>query len=235
MLIMSPFFSTRAGRARIAEDQRRIVHRRRADDQEVDIAAAVHDGGGRRGLQLIFLHAGLGARDHRLHRALAQHAGLAHAVEFLGAVDDDEVVQEVLGEHQFGVGQLLAQRVVLVDRQVIAMARVDLHQPDAAASPASVRAAARPSPGRTGRCGCGARPSPPPRPGGAPLRRGCRPSSRSWSARHRAAPARSSTARAIPNGRSAKSCRRRSSSGSGRPARSTASSLCSRILARSAA
>ena len=84
-------------------------------------------------LQLIFLHAGLGARDHRLHGALAQHAGLAHAVEFFRAVDDEEVVQEAFGEHQLGVRQAGAQRVVLVDRHVIFMTRVDLHQPDAAA------------------------------------------------------------------------------------------------------
>ena len=83
-------------------------------------------------LQLVFLHAGLGARDHRLHRVLAQHAGLAHAVELFLGVDHHEVVQEVLGEHELGVGQFLAQRVVLVDRHVVAVARVDLHQADAA-------------------------------------------------------------------------------------------------------
>ena len=47
---------------------------------------------------------------------------------------DEQLVQEVLGEHQFGVGQVLAQRVVLIDRHVVAVARVDLHQADAAAS-----------------------------------------------------------------------------------------------------
>src|SRR5471032_890217 len=49
--------------------------------------------------------------------------GLAYAVEFFGAVEDDEVMQEVLGEHQFDAGQFLAQRVVLIDRHVVGMAR----------------------------------------------------------------------------------------------------------------
>ena len=131
--MMSPFLQHAAGRARIAEDQRRIVHRGRADDEEVDVAAAFQDGGAGCGAQLVFLHARLGARHHRLHGVLAQHAGLAHAVELLGAVDRQQLVQEALGEDQLDVGQAFAQHVVLVDRQVVAVARIDLHQPDAAA------------------------------------------------------------------------------------------------------
>ena len=42
-------------------------------------------------------------------------------------------MEKALGEHQFRVGQILAQHVILVDRQIIAVPRVDLHQPDAAA------------------------------------------------------------------------------------------------------
>jgi len=37
--------------------------------------------------QLVFLHAGLGARDHGFHGFLTQHAGFADAVELFGAVD----------------------------------------------------------------------------------------------------------------------------------------------------
>ena len=65
--------------------------------------------------------------------SLAQHAGLAHAVELLLAVDRRELVQEALGEHELRVGQLLAQHVVLIDRQVVVVPRIDLHQADAAA------------------------------------------------------------------------------------------------------
>ena len=46
---------------------------------------------------------------------------------------DEQVVQEALGEDELGVGQVVAQHVVLVDRQVVLVARVDLHQADAAA------------------------------------------------------------------------------------------------------
>ena len=130
---MSPFCSTRAGRPRIAEDQRRVRHRRRADDQKIDIAAAFENGRARGGAQLVFLHARLRAGDHRLHGVLAQHARLAHAIELLGAVDRQQLVQKALGEDQLGVGQVVAQHVVLIDRQIIAMPRIDLHQPDAAA------------------------------------------------------------------------------------------------------
>ena len=73
------------------------------------------------------------ARDHRVHGVLAQHAGLAHAVELLGAVDRQQLVQKALGEDELRVGQILAQHVVLVHRHVIAVARIDLHKPDAAA------------------------------------------------------------------------------------------------------
>ena len=70
-------------------------------------------------------------RDHRLHGALAQHAGLAHAVELGRALDDDELVDQAAGEHDLGVGQAVAQIVVLVHRHVVLVARVDLDEPDA--------------------------------------------------------------------------------------------------------
>ena len=64
--------------------------------------------------------------------ALAQHAGLAHAAQLLLAVDHDELVHEALGKNELRVRQRLPQHVVLVDRQIIAVARVDLDKPDAA-------------------------------------------------------------------------------------------------------
>ena len=39
-----------------------------------------------------------------------------------------EVVQKSLGEDEFGAGQAVAQHVELIDRQIIAVPRVDLHQ-----------------------------------------------------------------------------------------------------------
>ncbi len=48
-------------------------------------------------------------------------------------MDHEQVVQETLGEDEFRVGQVVAQHVVLVDRQIVLVPRVDLHQPDAAA------------------------------------------------------------------------------------------------------
>ena len=110
---------------------RRVGHRRGADDEEVDVAAAVEDGGAGGGAELVFRHAGLGARDHRFHRALAQHAGLAHAAKLLLAVDHDQLVQEALGEDELSVRQRVAQHVVLVDGKVVVMPRVDLDQADA--------------------------------------------------------------------------------------------------------
>src|SRR5215208_608862 len=80
-------FEHAARRARIAEHQRRIFHRRRANDEEVDVAAALQDGGAGGRTQLVFLHAWFRARDHRMHGVLAELAGLAHAVELLLAVD----------------------------------------------------------------------------------------------------------------------------------------------------
>ena len=104
--MMSPFLQhARCDGRGLPNTMRRIGHRRRADDEEVDVAAAVEDGGAGRGAQLVFRHAGLGARDHRLHGALAQHAGLAHAVELLLAVHHHQLVQEALGEDELGVGQ----------------------------------------------------------------------------------------------------------------------------------
>ena len=101
--MMSPLGELAAGRPRIAEHHRRIRHRGRADDEEVDVAAAFQDGGAGRGAQLVFGDARLGARRHRVHGVLAQLAGHAHAVELFVAVHRQELVHEAPGEHQLGV------------------------------------------------------------------------------------------------------------------------------------
>src|SRR5262249_48799882 len=95
----------------------------------VDVAAAVENGGAGRRAQLVFRHAGLGARDHRLHGALAQQTGPAHAAQLLLAVHHNQLMQKAPGENELRVGQRLAQHVVLVDGEIIAVARVDLNEP----------------------------------------------------------------------------------------------------------
>ncbi len=98
-------------------------------------------------------------------------------------------------------GRIVAQHVVLVDRQVVVVARVDLHQPDAAALELQllqaldhdlgvVAAAAVAHVGE--RIGAFA----PRRP-----RHACRPSRTPASARRRAAPPRRTRSRATPSGR----------------------------------
>ena len=48
-------------------------------------------------------------------------------------MDRQQLVQETFGEDQLGIRQILAQHVVLVDRQIIRVPRIDLHQSNAAA------------------------------------------------------------------------------------------------------
>jgi hypothetical protein len=120
-------------RPRVAEDHRRVGHRRRADDQEVDLAAAVEDRVRRGRRELVLGHAGRGPLDERLHGRLAEPPGGAHAVELLLAVDDEQLVHDPVGQDELGVRELAPQRGVLVDGEVVAVARVDLEQPDPAA------------------------------------------------------------------------------------------------------
>ena len=126
------------GGPRIAEEHRRIRHRGRADDQKVDIAAALQHGGAGGAAQIGLGRARPGGRHHRRHGALAQHAGLAHAIELLGALDDDQLVDEAAGEHDLGLGQAGPQVVILIDRHVILVARIDLDQADASAREADL-------------------------------------------------------------------------------------------------
>ena len=65
-----------------------------------------------------------------VHGVLAKHAGFAHAVELFRAVDGKKFVQKALREDQFRFGQVLAQHVILIHRQVIAVPGIDLHQSD---------------------------------------------------------------------------------------------------------
>ena len=98
-------------------------------------------------------------------------------------------------------GSDCAQHVVLVDRQIIVVARVDLHQADAAALELELLEALDHHLGifavaAVAHVGQGVGAFPPRRP-----RHACRPWRRSASARRRAAPARRTRARATPNGR----------------------------------
>src|SRR5580765_5311019 len=67
--------------ARIAEDQCRIFHRRRADDREVDIAAAFEDRARRCGFELVFGYAGPATVCKRSQRVLTELARLTDALE----------------------------------------------------------------------------------------------------------------------------------------------------------
>jgi hypothetical protein len=60
-------------------------------------------------------------RDHRFHRPLAEHAGLAHSAALL-AVDDDQLVHS-FSENELRVGQRPPQHVVLADRQIVGVPR----------------------------------------------------------------------------------------------------------------
>src|SRR6266403_1015122 len=66
-------------------------------------------------------------------RSASVAPGLAHAIELLGALDDDQLVDEAAGEHDLGLGQARPQVVILIDRHVILVARIELDQADAAA------------------------------------------------------------------------------------------------------
>ena len=118
--MMSPFLQDAGGGARIAEHHRRVRHRRRPDDQKIDIAAAFEDGGARRRAQFVFFHAGLAratmafmASSHSLPALRTQSSSSALWI-------DEQLVQEAFGEDQLRVGKILAQHIVLVDRQVVA-------------------------------------------------------------------------------------------------------------------
>ena len=115
---------------RIAEDLRGVCHRGGADDEKIDVAAAFQDRGAGCGPQLILRHAGSRALNHRIHGVLAQLPGLADAVEFFIAVHREQLVHPAFGEDELGIGQILAQHVELVDRQIVLVPWIDLEQAD---------------------------------------------------------------------------------------------------------
>src|SRR5213594_1946254 len=58
-----PVFKYAAGGTGIAEDHRRILHRGRADNREVNVASSLEDRAGHGGFELIFSRAGPAAPD----------------------------------------------------------------------------------------------------------------------------------------------------------------------------
>ncbi len=48
-------------------------------------------------------------------------------------MDRKQLVQEALGEDEFGVRQVMSKYAILIDRHVVIVARIDLHQPYATA------------------------------------------------------------------------------------------------------
>ena len=122
---------------------RRVGHRRGADDEEVDVAVALQHRRAGGGPELVFRDAGPGAVGDRLHGVGAELARVADAVELLGAMHRQKLVHDPLGEDDLGLRQALLQIVVLVDRQIVLVAGVDLQQADAAAFQAELPDALR--------------------------------------------------------------------------------------------
>ncbi len=153
--------------------------------------------------------------------------------QLLLAVDHHQLVHEALGEHELGIRQRLAQHVVLVDRQIVVVTRVDLDEPDASALELELLEAldhdlgifAAAAVAHVGQ-----------RIGAFAARRlgnACRPSRRPASARRRAAPPRR-TAIACHSQWPVSHCMPPPKlQWLGPPGTITASSLCSRILSRS--
>src|SRR4029078_10976999 len=112
MLIMSPFFSTRDdGRglpkmsAGLSIGVEPMMRKSMSPPPSMIAAAAAAlvsssftPGLARPTLALVFLPAGLPPRHHRLHRALTEHASLAHAVQLFVGVNHHQLVQEVFRE-----------------------------------------------------------------------------------------------------------------------------------------
>ena len=131
--MMSPFRKNAAGGARVTKHLCGVRHRGRANDEKIDISTAFQDRRAGRGAQLILGHARPRAFDHRIHGVFAELAGASDAVEFFGAVHREQLVHPALREHELGARQALAQRVVLIDRQIVFVARVDFEEADTAA------------------------------------------------------------------------------------------------------
>ena len=121
---VAPLHAARRG-AGVAEDHPGPVHRGRADDQEVDLAAAFEDRARRGGLERVLRHARLGRLDHRQERRGAEVAGPPHPLQLGGALGDQKLVKEVSHELERGLRQPLGQGPVLVHRQIVTVPRVD--------------------------------------------------------------------------------------------------------------
>ena len=121
---VSPQQPARRG-PRVAEDHPRAVHRRRPDDQEIDLSPALEDRVRRRGFQGVLRHPRPRGVDHGLERRRAEIAGPADPLQFGGALDDEKLVEEI--PHQDGLrsGEGFGQRAVLVEREVVAVPGID--------------------------------------------------------------------------------------------------------------
>lgn len=110
---------------RRAEDQMRVVRRRGRENQEVDVASAAVDGARDRRPQILLGGSRSRSVDHGSERVGAELARHADALQFLVGLDAQQGVEDVVDEHDLGVRQCGGDRLVLVDRHVIAEARVD--------------------------------------------------------------------------------------------------------------
>jgi len=95
-----------------AEDQRGISHRRRADDREVDVAAAFENCAGCGGFELIFGHVRFAARRECPHRGFTEFSRLANTLQLFAALFVDQLVYEARLEAKIGIGQRFSERIV---------------------------------------------------------------------------------------------------------------------------
>ena len=79
-------------RTRIAEDQCRIFHRRRADDREVDITAAFENRARCGGFELVFGHAGSATVCRALAARFTQFSRLTDALKLFVALLVDQLM-----------------------------------------------------------------------------------------------------------------------------------------------
>src|SRR5262245_59495142 len=126
-------FEHAAGRTRVTEDHRRIFHRRRADDCEIDVAATFEDGTGCGGFELVFGDARTTPVRQRSQRILAELARLTDALKLLVAFFVNQLMHETRLESKSCIGKGCSERVILVDRKIIVKARINFQNTDLAA------------------------------------------------------------------------------------------------------